>query len=183
MAQLLTLRELLQHEIDDLYSAEEQIIEALPKMVEASSSPQLKSALKNHLIVTRKQKGRLDEIRKLLESEPQADKGILEKIFGSNTKCKGTEGLIKEAEHIMKQTDEDASVRDAALIAAAQKIEHYEISGYGTARAFAMQLGLSKVEQLLSETLNEEHDADNELNGLALFGVNEEAAQESGLPK
>jgi ferritin-like metal-binding protein YciE len=183
MEQLLTLRELLQHEIDDLYSAEEQIIEALPKMVEAASSPQLKSALKDHLIVTRKQKNRLDQIRKLLENEPKAQAGLMEKIFGSNTKCKGTEGLIKEAEHIMKQTDEDSSVKDAAIIAAAQKIEHYEISGYGTARAFAMQLGLPQVEQLLTETLNEEHEADNELNGLALFGVNVQAAQTAGLPK
>ena len=183
MEQLLTLRELLQHEIDDLYSAEEQIIEALPKMVEAASSPQLKSALKNHLIITRKQKNRLDEVRKLLESQPKANTGLMEKIFGSNTKCKGTEGLVKEAEHIMKQTEEDNSVKDAAIIAAAQKIEYYEISGYGTARAFAMQLGLSEVEKLLTETLNEEHEADNELNGLALFGVNVEAAQHTGLPE
>jgi len=177
MEQLLTLRELLQHEIDDLYSAEEQIIEALPKMVEAATSPELKSALKNHLIVTKKQKARLDQIRKLMESEHKGEPGLMEKIFGSNTKCKGTEGLIKEAEHIMKQTTEDSSVKDAAIIGAAQKIEHYEISGYGTARAFAMQLGLSQVEQLLAATLNEEHEADNELNGLALFGVNAEAAQ------
>jgi ferritin-like metal-binding protein YciE len=183
MEQLLTLRELLQHEIDDLYSAEEQIIEALPKMVEAATSPELKSAFKNHLIVTRKQKNRLDQIRKILENGPKAEPGLVEKIFGSNTKCKGTEGLIKEAEHIMKQTAEDSSVKDAAIIAAAQKIEHYEISGYGTARAFAMQLRLSEVEQLLAETLNEEHDADNELNGLALFGVNVEASQENGVPK
>lgn len=181
MAQLLSLRDLLQHEIDDLYSAEEQIIEALPKMVEAATHPELKKALSNHLIVTRKQKHRLDEVRKIMESEPKGEPGFLEKIFGSNTKCKGTEGLIKEAEHIMKQTMEDSSVKDAAIIAAAQKIEHYEISGYGTARAFAMQVGLSEVEALLTETLNEEHDADNELNGLALFGVNLEAAGESNL--
>jgi len=183
MEQLLTLRELLQHEIDDLYSAEEQIIEALPKMVEAATSPELKSALKNHLIVTRKQKGRLDQVKKLLESESKAEPGLMERIFGSNTKCKGTEGLIKEAEHIMKQTTEDISVKDAAIIGAAQKIEHYEISGYGTARAFAMQLGLSQVEKLLAETLDEEHEADNELNGLALFGVNAEAVQGLQSPK
>ncbi len=182
MEQLLTLRELLQHEIDDLYSAEEQIIEELPKMVEAATAPELKSALKNHLIITRKQKGRLDQIRKLLESAPKAEPGLMQKVFGSNTKCKGTEGLIKEAEHIMKQTTEDSSVKDAAIIAAAQKIEHYEISGYGTARAFAMQLGLNDVEKLLGETLNEEHEADNELNGLALFGINAEAAQGEQAP-
>lgn len=183
MAQLLTLRELLQHEIDDLYSAEEQIIEALPKMIEGATAPQLKSALKNHLIVTRKQKNRLDEIRKLMESEPKPEPGLMQKIFGSHTKCKGTEGLIKEAEHIMKQTIEDSNVKDAAIIAAAQKIEHYEISGYGTARAFAMQLKLSKIEDLLTETLNEEHEADNELNGLALFDVNVEAASDTGMPR
>jgi len=118
-----------------------------------------------------------------LESESKAKPGLMERIFGSNTKCKGTEGLIKEAEHIMKQTTEDISVKDAAIIGAAQKIEHYEISGYGTARAFAMQLGLSQVEKLLAETLDEEHEADNELNGLALFGVNAEAAQGLQSPK
>lgn len=176
MAQLLSLEDLLQHEIDDLYSAEEQIIEALPKMVEEATSPELKAALNKHLAVTEKQKKRLDEARKLMNNEAKEKSGLLEKIFGQS-KCKGTEGLIKEAEHIMKQAMEDSSVKDAAIIAAAQKIEHYEISGYGTARSFAMQLGLSEVERLLTETLEEEHEADNELNGLALFGVNMEASQ------
>jgi ferritin-like metal-binding protein YciE len=180
MAQLLNLRDLLQHEIEDLYSAEEQIIEALPKMVEAATDQQLKTALNQHLEVTRRQKDRLDEVKKLLESEPEKEPGFLEKIFGKS-KCKGTEGLIKEAEHIMKQAVEDSSVKDAAIIAAAQKVEHYEISSYGTARAFAMQLGLSRVEELLTQTLNEEYEADDNLTALALFDVNLHAADGSTL--
>lgn len=177
MGQLLNLRDLLQHEVDDLYSAEEQIIEALPKMIEAATEPQLKASLNKHLEVTRRQKTRLDQVRKLMESQPPAEPGLLERIFGSNTKCKGTEGLIKEAEHIMGQAVEDSSVKDAAIIAAAQKVEHYEIASYGTARAYAMQLGLTQVEELLTTTLNEEYDADNELTALALFDVNLHAAE------
>jgi len=172
MDKMLDLRDLLQHEIDDLYSAEEQIIEALPKMAEKATNPALRQALNEHLQVTRLQKKRLDSVKKLLESENK-EPGFLEKIFGS-TKCKGTEGLIKEGEKMMGENMEDA-VRDAAIIASAQKIEHYEISGYGTARAYAMQLGLAEVEELLTATLNEEYEADDSLTALAFFDVNLQA--------
>jgi ferritin-like metal-binding protein YciE len=174
MEEMLNLRDLLQHEIDDLYSAEEQIIEALPKMAEAASNPALKRALNEHLQVTKEQKNRLDRVKKILAGREAAkEPGFLEKIFGSS-KCKGTEGLIKEGETMMKQPME-VEVKDAAIIASAQKIEHYEISGYGTARAYAMQLQLSEVEELLTETLNEEYEADDSLTALAFFDINLEA--------
>lgn len=172
MDKMLDLRDLLQHEIDDLYSAEEQIIESLPKMIEKANNPALRQALNQHLQVTKGQKDRLDKVKKLLESENK-EPGFLEKIFGG-TKCKGTEGLIKEGEKMMNE-NMDNKVRDAAIIAAAQKIEHYEISGYGTARAYAMQLGLSEVEDLLTTTLNEEYEADDSLTALAFFDVNLQA--------
>ena len=183
MAQMLDLLDLLQHEIDDLYSAEEQIIEALPKMVENASNPELKRALNQHLQITREQKKRLDQVKSLLEKEGSYSQrtGLLQKIFGT-AKCKGTEGLIKEGEHLMKQ-EMDTDVKDAAIIAAAQKIEHYEISSYGTARAYAMQLKLSEIESLLATTLQEEHEADNQLSALAFFDVNIKAeAGHGGVP-
>ncbi|HUQ66833.1 MAG TPA: ferritin-like domain-containing protein [Flavitalea sp.] len=175
MAQMVNLQDLLQHEIEDLYSAEEQIIEALPKMVEKASEPQLKKALNDHLQVTKQQKERLDKVKQLLEKgkEVTEEPGLFERLFGG-TKCKGTEGLIKEGEKLMGE-NMDNKVRDAAIIASAQKIEHYEISGYGTARAYAMQLGLTEIEQLLTETLNEEYAADDDLTALALFDVNLQA--------
>jgi len=169
---MLDLRDLLQHEIDDLYSAEEQIIEALPKMIEKATNPALRQALNQHLQVTKGQKERLDKVKKLMDSENK-EPGFLEKIFGGS-KCKGTEGLIKEGEKMMNEKMEN-SVRDAAIIASAQKVEHYEISGYGTARAYAMQLGLSEVEDLLTATLNEEYEADDSLTALAFFDVNLQA--------
>lgn len=172
MDKLLDLRDLLQHEIDDLYSAEEQIIEALPKMVEKATNPALREALNQHLEVTKVQKDRLDKVKKILESDNR-EPGFFEKIFGGS-KCKGTEGLIKEGEKMMGEKMED-TVRDAAIIASAQKIEHYEISGYGTARAYAMQLGLTEVEELLTDTLNEEYEADDSLTALAFFDVNLQA--------
>lgn len=178
MAQMVNLQDLLQHEVDDLLSAEEQIIDALPKMIEKASQPQLKKALNDHLQITKNQKERIQQVKTLLENisgGPKSEPGMLEKLFGG-TKCKGTEGLIKEGEKMMGENMED-KVRDAAIIASAQKIEHYEISGYGTARAYAMQLGLEEIEQLLTETLNEEYEADDNLTALALFDVNLQASE------
>ena len=174
---MVNLQDLLKHEVDDLLSAEEQIIEALPKMIEKATQPQLKKALNEHLQVTKNQKERIQKVKSILErksNEEKSEPGLLEKLFGG-TKCKGTEGLIKEGEKLMGE-NMDSKVRDAAIIAAAQKIEHYEISGYGTARAYAMQLGFEDVEQLLTETLNEEYEADDNLTALALFDVNLQAS-------
>ena len=178
MAQMVNLQDLLQHEVDDLLSAEEQIIDALPKMIEKATQPQLKKALNDHLQITKEQKERIQKVKKILESksgEAKSEPGLLEKLFGG-TKCKGTEGLIKEGENLMGENMDD-KLRDAAIIAAAQKIEHYEISGYGTARAYAMQLGFEDIEQLLTETLNEEYEADDNLTALALFDVNLQASE------
>jgi ferritin-like metal-binding protein YciE len=182
MATLLTLHHLLLHEIEDLYSAEEQIIDALPAMIEKATDRELKKALTDHLKVTKDQKKRLDEVKELLQpedGETEEQKGFFERIFGGNKKCKGTEGLIKEGEKMMKE-DMDPKVMDAAIIAAAQKIEHYEISGYGTARAYAAELGLQQVARLLETTLNEEYYADDSLTSLAMSKVNLEAERGSG---
>jgi ferritin-like metal-binding protein YciE len=176
MATLVNLRNLLDHEIEDLYSAEEQIIEALPKMVEASTDRELKRSLKEHLRITKEQKKRLDGAKKILSKQPSEEnegkEGFFQRMFGGGgTKCKGMEGLIAEGEKMMGE-DMEPSVKDAAIIASAQKIEHYEISGYGTARAYARELGLREVEKLLATTLKEEYTADKLLNTLALNKVN-----------
>lgn len=175
MATLVNLRSLLEHEIEDLYSAEEQIIEALPMMAEAASNRDLKRALKEHLRITKEQKKRLDQVKKILKKEAEEGEGsagFLERMFGDgSTKCKGMEGLIKEGQKVMSE-EMEPSVKDAAIIASSQKIEHYEISGYGTARAYAKQLGLREVERTLAVTLKEEYTADKMLNTLALNSVN-----------
>jgi hypothetical protein len=136
----------------------------------------LKRTLKEHLRITKEQKRRLDQVKKLLKKEAQEGEGsgsFLERMFGGSegTKCKGMEGLIKEGEKMMGE-EMDPSVKDAAIIASSQKIEHYEISGYGTARAYAKELGLREVERLLAATLKEEYTADKLLNVLALNKVN-----------
>jgi ferritin-like metal-binding protein YciE len=186
MATLVNLRNLLDHEIEDLYSAEEQIIEALPAMAENATDRELKRTLKEHLRVTKEQKRRLDQIKKLLKKETAEAEGsgsFLERMFGGSegTKCKGMEGLIKEGQKMMGE-EMDPSVKDAAIIASSQKIEHYEISGYGTARAFAKELGLREVERLLAATLKEEYTADKLLNVLALNKVNLKA-EKGGMQK
>ena len=175
MEPLVNLRDLLQHEIDDLYSAEEQIIEALPKMAENASNGELKKALNEHLRVTKEQKKRLDRIKGLLKSE-EGNKGFFEKLFGGS-KCKGTEGLITEGEKMMGE-DMDPTVKDAAIIASAQKIEHYEIASYGTLRTFADTLGLHKAASLLEEILEEEKNADEKLTEIAISSINSEAASQ-----
>lgn len=182
MATLVNLRSLLEHEIEDLYSAEEQIIEALPMMAEAATNRDLKKALKEHLRITKEQKKRLDQIKKILKKssqEEESNPGFLERMFGGGgTKCRGMEGLIKEGQKVMGE-DMEPAVKDAAIIASSQKIEHYEISGYGTAKAYAKQLGLREVERTLAITLKEEYTADKMLNTLALSNVNLKAEKGS----
>lgn len=173
------LKALLQHEVQDLISVEDQIIEAMPAMIEQAQNGDLKKALQQHLAVTEKQRTRLDEVQKLVNGEPSGEesKGFLSGLFGAITggeKCKGMEGIITEGQKILK-ADINAEVKDAAIIACAQKIEHYEICGYGTARAYAMQLNLSQAEKLLQETLGEEYEADDRLTQLAFGDINEKA--------
>jgi ferritin-like metal-binding protein YciE len=185
MERMINLKDLLMHEVLDLYSAEEQIIEALPSMIEKANNNQLKKALQDHLKVTEKQKARLDQVKQLLgseeeEGEGEEKKGVFSRLFGGGShKCKGTEGLIKEGEKIMGE-NMTTEVRDAAIIASAQKIEHYEICGYGTARAFARELNMGEVAELLEQTLNEEYEADDLLTDLAVGRLNEEAEKGRG---
>jgi ferritin-like metal-binding protein YciE len=179
------LKALLKHEVQDLVSAEDQIIEAMPAMIEKAKNPELKKALEEHLRVTEKQRSRLDQVLSSFNGEGKEEdnggekKGFLSGLFrGGTQKCRGMEGLITEGEKVMGE-DMSAEVMDAAIIACAQKIEHYEICGYGTARAYARELKMAEAERLLDETLNEEYDADDRLTALALGSVNEEAEEGS----
>ena len=152
------MEELLVDELKDLYSAENQIIKAMPKMVKAAIDPQLKRAFEKHLEETRRQVERLDQIGEALEM----------KMTGK--KCKGMEGLLEEGKEMMGEL-EDAAL-DAGLIGAAQKVEHYEIASYGTARTHAEMLGYSKIARLLQQTLNEEGATDKKLSQLAESIIN-----------
>ena len=181
MEKMTDLKDLLRHEIEDLMSAEDQMIEALPGIAEKANNSQLKKALRDHLRVTEQQRKRLDEVQKLLEPGEQASsgegesKGLFARLFGGGGhKCKGMEGLITEGEKVMGE-DMNPEVLDAAIIACAQKMEHYEITGYGTAKAYARELNLREVERLLDQTLNEEYDADDLLTMMAVGKSNMEA--------
>lgn len=156
------LEELLQDELKDLYSAENQIIKALPKMAKAATSPELRRAFERHLEETRRQVERLDEIGAELDM----------KMTGK--KCKGMEGLIAEGKELLEE-DLPEEALDAGLIGAAQKVEHYEIAAYGTARTHAEMLGYRRVAKLLQQTLNEEGATDKKLTQLAESVVNFEA--------
>jgi len=149
-------------QLKDLYSAETQLIEALPMMADAAAHPELKRAFQNHLEETRRQKDRLDQVFRGLDQDP-----------GGHT-CEAMKGLIKEGNAIIT-ADGDAAVRDAGLIAAAQRVEHYEIAGYGCARTFAERLGRTDEATLLQQTLDEEGNADKLLNEIAMQVVNPDA--------
>jgi ferritin-like metal-binding protein YciE len=158
------LNELLINELRDLYSAESQLIKALPKMAEAASDPKLKSAFEMHLKETEDQAYRLENIFSELGEKPTGET------------CKAMEGLVKESSDYVKAGG-NPDVRDAGLIGAAQRVEHYEMAGYGTARALATRLGLSDIAQLLQTTLDEEAAADQKLTEIAEGQVNINAAQ------
>ncbi|PYX87565.1 MAG: ferritin-like domain-containing protein [Acidobacteria bacterium] len=149
-----TLNELLIEQLQDLYSAENQIIEALPKMAEAASSPELKRAFQEHLRQTEGQVERLEQCFEQLDTEAEGNE------------CKGMKGLLEEGEDLMDE-DAEPEVLDAGLIAAAQRVEHYEIAGYGCARTYAQLLGLKEVASSLQQTLNEEKETDQKLTELA----------------
>jgi len=178
MEKMNDLRDLLKHELEDLQSAEDQILEALPKMIDKANNSDLKKALSEHLKVTEQHKARLEKIMKNMGGSEESNgkkKGILGGIFGGGKHvCKGMKGIIEEGEKIMG-TDISPEALDAAIIASAQKVEHYEICGYGTARTFARQIGMEQVARVLEQTLNEEYAADDLLTNLAVMEVNEEA--------
>jgi ferritin-like metal-binding protein YciE len=156
-------RDLLLEELRDLYSAENQLVDALPKMAEAAGSSQLKTAFEHHLEQTRRHVSRLENIFQ----------EIGEKATGET--CEAMKGLIKEGEVLIK-AEGPAEIRDAGLIGAAQRVEHYEIAGYGTARSLARRLGDERVASVLQETLNEEAEADKKLTTIAENEVNVSAA-------
>ena len=160
--ELNTLKDLLVEQLKDLHSAETQLTEALPKMAEAATNPDLKKAFKTHLEET---KGQLERLKKI-GAELDVDLG--------GHKCKAMEGLIKEGDEMRKE-DGDNDVIDAGLIACAQRVEHYEIAGYGTARVYAEQLGHKMAYDLLSETLEQEKDTDVKLTVLAVNCINRKA--------
>lgn len=157
------LGDVLEGQLRDLYSAEDQLIEAIPKMADAATNPGLKSAFRTHLTETRQQKTRLEQAFRMLRKEPVSET------------CEAMQGLISEGEEIIG-LDGDPEAKDAALIAAAQRVEHYEIAGYGCARAFARRLGRNDVAALLHESLQEEANADKILTHIAETSVNQQAA-------
>ena len=149
-----SLRQLYIDELKDLYSAETQMVRSLPKLAKASSSAELRQAFEEHLRQTSEQVSRLENIFEMLEEKP------------AGKKCLGMEGLVKEAAETMKE-EYDGALMDAALIGAAQRVEHYEIAGYGTARAFAELLDEPDHVALIEQTLQEEKQADEKLSQLA----------------
>ena len=150
-----SLRELFINELQDLYSAENMILKALPKMVDAATNPELKAGFTEHLAQTRGHVQRLDQIFDQLGDIDREDK-----------KCKGMEGIIKENKELLGE-DAEPEVLDAGMIAGAQKVEHYEIASYGTVRTYAQLLGRNDWAQLLEATLSEEKETDAKLNQLA----------------
>jgi ferritin-like metal-binding protein YciE len=162
-----TLEDLLTDELKDLYSAENQILKALPKMAKTARSKELRMAFEEHLKQTENQVRRLEKAAQELGFSPKGKK------------CMGMEGLLEEGKEIMTNGSKDpASPMEAGLIGAAQKVEHYEIAAYGTASAHARQLGFNSVAKLLDETLEEEKTTDEKLTKLAENQVNVQAAMQ-----
>ncbi len=157
-----TLEDLFHHELRDLYSAEKQLLVALPKMAKAAMNLELAAGFELHLEETKNQVSRLEQIGQELEVN-----------LGGHV-CKAMEGLVKEGAELISE-DADDNVRDAGLIGAAQRVEHYEIAAYGTARALALKLGLQSAADLLGQTLQEEKATDEKLTALAESTVNETA--------
>jgi ferritin-like metal-binding protein YciE len=164
MPKLSSLDDLLVHEMQDIYNAEGQILKALPKLVKAASNPDLKRAFEEHRVQTEGQVDRLEQAFKLLS------------VPARGRKCEGMAGLLEEGKKVMEQ-EADESVLDAALIAAAQKVEHYEIASYGCICTYAEMLGYDQVHELLAQTLDEEETTDQKLTALAETVINPEAEE------
>src|SRR5690606_15852381 len=159
------LMELFEEQLKDIYWAEKAMIKALPKMAKKASDEDLVNALDEHLVETEEHQSRLEEIFKLIDKKASAKK------------CEAMAGIIEEGEDIMEES-EAGPMRDAGIIAAAQKVEHYEIASYGTLRQFAETLGLREVEKILAITLEEEKATDEKLSKVATRTINIEAAEE-----
>jgi ferritin-like metal-binding protein YciE len=163
-----TLQKLYTNELRDLYNAEHQLLKALPKMAKAASSEELKAAFEKHLEQTKSHVKRLEEVFKELDEKPKGKT------------CRAMKGLIEEGSEIL-QEEGDESILDAGIIVAAQKVEHYEIAGYGSVRTFAHLLGQNKAAELLQTTLDEESETNEVLNRLAESTINPEALMETEL--
>jgi ferritin-like metal-binding protein YciE len=184
MEKMNDLRDLLKHELQDLYSAEEQIIKALPAMIDKAKNSELKRALQGHLRITEQHKTRLEQMQQRIDAgqrtaETSENKGLFARLMARRQMCKGMHGILDEGQKILAE-DMNPEVMDAAIIACAQKIEHYEICGYGTAKAWARELNLTEVESLLDLTLTEEYQADDRMTQLAVGRLNREAESAGG---
>jgi ferritin-like metal-binding protein YciE len=162
--ELETLQDLYIHELKDLYSAEKQLVQALPKMAKAARNQELSTGIQKHLNQTKEHAARLE---KILSSHKQSTRGA---------KCKGMAGIIAEGAEMIEE-EADPEVKDAGLISAAQRVEHYEIAGYGTVRTYAELLGDKEGVKLLQTTLQEEEETDKELTKVAKSAINVAAAQ------
>ncbi|PSR52960.1 ferritin-like domain-containing protein [Adhaeribacter arboris] len=154
-----SLNDLLVHQLQDLYGAEQQLLKAMPKMASSAKSAKLKQALETHMAETQNQVQRLEQVFQSMGIEAEA------------IKCKAMEGLLKEADEMLSE-DADPEVMDAGIIASAQRVEHYEIAGYGTASTYAKYLGHNEAFNLLQQTLNEEKKTDELLTVIAESSVN-----------
>jgi ferritin-like metal-binding protein YciE len=164
MTSMESLNELLEEELKDIYDAEKRLTKALPKLAKKATAPELKAAFEEHLEQTERHVERLEEIFEQLEMPVRGKK------------CEGMENLLAEGEEMIGQAESGAT-RDAVMIAAAQKVEHYEIASYGTARTWANQLGKPEVAALLEETLDEEKETDQKLTSIAESSINDAAAR------
>jgi ferritin-like metal-binding protein YciE len=161
-----SLRALFVDELKDLWSAEKQLVKALPRMAKNATDPELQQAFVEHLAVTEGQVERIERICEMVGESPRGKK------------CIGMEGLIEEAAELLEE-DPEPEVLDAGLISKAQHVEHYEIAGYGTLRTYALTLGLADAAELLQQSLNEEKEADKQLSALAEGWINQVAAAPS----
>jgi len=161
------LDKLFTDSLKDIYWAEKHLTKTLPKMKKKATTDELKSAIEEHLAQTEEHVSRLEQVFEICGKKAQAKK------------CDAMEGLTKEADSIVEETEANTMTRDAGIIMAAQKVEHYEIASYGTLCSFAKTLGMDKEAELLEETLNEEKEADPKLSQVAESSINEEAMQET----
>ncbi len=159
-----SLHDLYLSELKDLYSAEDQIVKTLPKVIEKATSPELRQALENHLEETRGHVARLEQVFEMHGEQPKKQK------------CKGMAGILEEGDEMIGK-DAEPIVRDAAIISACQRVEHYEMAAYGTVRTYAEQMGHERAAAVLQETLDEEMAADETLTDIAMQRVNAEAAR------
>jgi ferritin-like metal-binding protein YciE len=161
------LEEYFYNELKDVYGAEKQLVKALPKMQKAATTEELKEALEEHLAITQEQIARLEEVFELLDKKPQSKK------------CEAMEGITKEGESVIGETETGSMTRDVAIIMAAQKVEHYEIAAYGGLVTLAKTMGKTDIADLLAQTLEEEKEADQLLTEIAESSINHQADEET----